>query len=151
MHILFQRELMNQNRFWKPVAIAAGLFFLCTAAGLSRAQSSSPSAVQTRKADTPEVQQKKDALPADDFAGLQYTDEQKAEIGKILQELKSRREAVIKAEKLTADQKDAMLSGYTRIEYGEIFKVLTPDQQREVQKKARARKAAALAAAKGKS
>jgi hypothetical protein len=37
---LFPREAMNQNRFWKPVAIAAGLFFLSTAAGLRRAQSS---------------------------------------------------------------------------------------------------------------
>ena len=142
---------MNQNRFWKPVAIAAGLFFLCAAAGLSRAQSSLPSAVQSWKADSPEAQQKKDALPADDFDGLQYTDEQKTEIDKIHQELKSRKEAVIKTEKLTADQKDAMLSGYTRIEYGEIYKVLTPDQQRQVQQRARARKAAAGAAVRGKS
>ncbi len=142
---------MNQNRFWKLVAIAAGLFFLCTAAGLSRAQSSSPSAVLSRKADSPETQQKKASLPADDFAGLQYTDEQKAEIYKIHQELNSRKEAVIKAEKLTADQKDAMLSGFTRIEYGEIFNVLTPDQQRQVQQRARARKAAAKAAARDKS
>ena len=142
---------MNQNRFWKSVAIAAGLSSLCTPAGLSRARSSSPSAVQSPKAASPEAQRQKDASPADDFAGLQYTDEQKAEIDKIRQEMKSRKEAVRKDEKLTADQRDTMLFGYARMESGEIYKVLTPDQRRQIQQRIRARKTAAEAAAKGKS
>lgn len=41
----------------------------------------------------------------------------------------------MKDTKLNADQKDAMLSGYDRLEYVNIYKVLTPDQRRQVQLK----------------
>jgi len=34
-----------------------------------------------------------------------------------------------------------MLEGYQRLEIGELFKVLTPEQQTEVRKKAQARRA----------
>jgi Spy/CpxP family protein refolding chaperone len=139
---------MNKNRFAKPVAIAAGLIFLWAAPGLTRAQSASPRPVPTSKVASPGAQANRDSLPPDDFAGLSYTDEQKAEIEKIRLDTTSRKAVVAKDEKLTADQKDAMLLGYTRMEYGRIYKVLSPEQQRQVRQRISARRAAHQAAKK---
>ena len=55
----------------------------------------------------------------------------------------TRKDVVIKSEKLNADQKGAMIAGLGRMERGEIAKLLTPEQQREVLKKARAVQAGA--------
>jgi len=137
---------MNKNRFRKPVAVAAGCLFLCVAPGLTRPQSAPLGSAHTPTVASPVAQPKKETPPPDDFAGLQYTDEQKAEIDKIRQETKSQKDVVAKDEKLTADQKDAMLLGYTRMEYGRIYKVLTPEQRREVSQRMRARRAADQAA-----
>jgi hypothetical protein len=139
---------MNKHRFAKRVAFAAGLIFLWAAPGLTRAQSASPRPVQTSKVASAGAQAKRDTLPPDDFAGLTYTDEQKAEIDKIRLDTKSRKAVVAKDEKLTADQKDAMLLGYTRMEYGRIYKVLSPEQQRQVRQRIRARRTADQAAQK---
>ena len=139
---------MSKNRFAKPVAVAAGLIFLWAAPGLTSAQSASPRPVETSKVASTGAQAKRDSLPPDDFAGLSYTDEQKAEIDKIRLDTKSRKAVVAKDEKLTADQKDAMLLGYTRMEYGRIYKVLSPEQQRQVRQRVRARRAADQAAQK---
>jgi len=133
---------MNKNRFAKRVAVAAGLFFLCAAPGLTRAQSSPPSPVQPPPKPLPVVRPKKITPPTDDFAGLQYTDEQQATIDQIHQDVKSRIDAVVKNEKLTAEQKDAMLAGYHRMERSQVFKVLTSAQRKEVLRRIRARHAA---------
>ena len=133
---------MNKNRFRKPVAATAGCFFLFVAPGLTLSQSAPPGSARTPTVASPVAQQKKDTPPPDDFAGLQYTDEQKAEIDKIHQETKSHKDVAAKDQKLTADQKDAMLLGYTRMESGRIYKVLTPEQQKEVNQRIRARRAA---------
>ena len=127
------------NRIAKPVTIAAVFILLC-AAGLARTQSAS-GPVQTPKMASKAPQAKPDSLE-DDFAGLTYTDEQKAQIEKIHETTRTHKDAVVKSEKLTPDQKDAMLIGYTRIEYGDIYRVLSPEQRREVQKKIRERRAA---------
>jgi hypothetical protein len=77
---------------------------------------------------------KSDSLP-DYFAGLNYTDDQKAEIARIRHDIDTRRGAVAKDNNLTQDQKDAMIIGYTHLENGEIFKVLTPEQRRQVRQR----------------
>jgi Spy/CpxP family protein refolding chaperone len=94
------------------------------------------------------IQSKKDSLPQDDFAGLTYTEEQKAEIEKIHREVESNMAAVAADEKLNADQKNAMLQGYARIESGRRFQILSPEQQRQVRERVAARRAAEQAANK---
>src|SRR5271169_2225419 len=136
---------MNKMRFAKPMAVAAGFILLCAAPSLTRAQSASPGPVQAPTAAAPGAQAKAD-YSTDDFAGLSFTDEQKAEIAKVRLDTKSRKEVVAKDEKFTADQKDAMLLGYTRLEYGMIYRVLSPEQKREVSRRNRARRAADQAA-----
>jgi hypothetical protein len=78
----------------------------------------------------------------DYFAGLQYTDDQKARIDQIHQDMKSRMDAVATNEKLTAEQKSAMLAAYQRSERSQVYKVLTTQQRKEVLRRIRARQAA---------
>ena len=137
---------MTKNRFAKSVTVAAGLIFLSAAPALARAESTPPRTVQTTNAAPPGAQPKRDALPPNDFAGLNYTDEQKSEIAKIHRETESKKAVIAKDQALTADQKNAMLLGYTRMEYGEVFKVLSPDQQRQVRQRMAARRGADQAA-----
>jgi Spy/CpxP family protein refolding chaperone len=127
---------MDKNRFAKQVAVAAGVCFLCGfAAGPTLAQNS-PAGQSPQTPQTPSraSQPKKDPRQADVFEGLEFTEEQKAKISAIQRDVKSRMDAVAKDDKLNQDQKDAMLQGYRRLENGEIFKVLTPEQQAQVRK-----------------
>ena len=133
---------MSKNRFAKRVAVAAGFFFLCAAPGLTRAQSSPPSPAPTPHKAPPAARPKKDSPPPDYFAGFEYTDEQKARIDQIHQDVKSRMDAAATNEKLTAEQKSAMLAGYQRMERSQIYKVLTSAQRKEVLRRIRARQAA---------
>ena len=130
---------MSKNRFAKGVAVAAGLLFLCVAPGLTRPQSSPPSPAPTPHKAPPVARPKKDTPPPDYFAGLQYTDEQKARIDQIHQDMKSRMDAAATNEKLTAEQKSAMFGGYQRMERSQVFKVLTTQQRKEVLRRIRAR------------
>jgi len=139
---------MNKNRLATPLSVAAGFILLCASPRLTGTQSSAPSMAPVPSVASPVSQATKDPFPADDFAGFDFTDEQKTEIDKIRQDTKSRKEAVVKDQKLTADQKDAMLLGYARLEYSQIYKALTPVQRKEVQQRIRARRAEDPAAQK---
>jgi Spy/CpxP family protein refolding chaperone len=132
---------MNKNRLAKAVAVVSGFIFLCAVPELSRAQSAPPTSVQAPKVTSSGAQAKRDSVPADDFAGLDYSEEQKTEIDQIQRHTKALMDAVVKDDKLTADQKDAMLMGYKRIEYGQVYKVLTPQQQKQIRQKIQARRA----------
>jgi len=133
---------MKKNRIKKQAAVAATLLFRWCAPELSRAQSSASGSAPPPYLAAPEARPKKESRPADDFAGLTYTDEQKAKIDQIRQTTKQHMDVVKKDEKLSPEAKQAMLDGYQRLELGELFKVLTPEQQAEVRKKAQARHAA---------
>jgi Spy/CpxP family protein refolding chaperone len=139
---------MNTNRFAKSLAISAGFLSLLAMPGLLCAYSTPVGEVQAPTPAMPGPQVDSSSSQAEYFQGLDYTPEQKAQIDKIHRDAETRRAAVAKDDKLTQEQKDAMLTGYTHLEYGSIFKVLTPDQQRQVRDKVRARKAADQAAQK---
>ena len=139
---------MTKNRFASPIVVAAGFVLLCAVSGPARAQSSSPAVVQPKTMASAGAHPRKPSSLEDDFAALNYTDEQKVEIEKIRQDTKLHRDAVEKDDKLTADQKDAMLVGYNRLEYGMIYKVLTPQQKKQVREKIQARRVADQSAPK---
>jgi len=130
---------MSQTRSVTPVGVVAGIFFLCAAAGLTGAQSSPPGPVRTPHM---AARPKGDVQPTDYFAGLNFTADQQAKIGEIRRNMKLRMDAVVNDQKSTAEQKDAMLAGLRRMENGEIFKLLTPEQQKEVRERIRLRRAA---------
>ncbi len=134
---------MTQHRVAKPLALAALAILVLAQHQLARADNPSHPAPQAPKAASGASQSKTDPLAANsDFAGLTLSDEQKAQVAKIHEESNSHRELVAKDTKMGPEQKDAMISGYTRLEYGQIFRVLTPEQQRQVRQKIAARKAA---------
>jgi hypothetical protein len=132
---------MIRNQFAASTAIATGLILLIAAPGPARGAGFSPSGLQVPATATP-ASRAAAATGDDDFAGLDLTDEQKTEIAKIHQRAEAAKAVVAKDIKLTSDQKDAFLLGYTRQEYGEMFRVLTPLQQKLVRKKMEARRAA---------
>jgi len=133
---------MNQNRLATRVAVVAGIFFLCAAPGLTRAQNSPPSPLPPPHRASPAARLKRDIRPPDYFVGLKFTDDQKVKIDEIHQKMKLRTDAVVNDQKLDADQKGAMLEGLRRMENGQVFKVLTPEQQKEVRDRIRAQHAA---------
>jgi hypothetical protein len=111
----------------KSFAVAAQCIILSAALGLTRAQSPAPQITQ------PSVPPRTPADPyAASFAGLTYTPQQKVAIGKIREDIESRKAVVRKSDQLNDDQKNAMLSGYTRMEYSLIYKELTFAQKKLV-------------------
>ena len=141
---------MSKGGFLKVVVV--GLFlYAFVAPGLVLAQSAAPAGGPPPliAAPAPAVDAAPPAIEApsvassgrrarqatDIFAGLTYTDEQKAKIDQIRETTKAHMDTVIRDDKLSVDQKQAMLQGYQRIEAGQIFEILTPAQQRDVRKK----------------
>jgi Spy/CpxP family protein refolding chaperone len=80
------------------------------------------------------------ATPMDDFADLNLSEEQKAQMHKIHEDSLSRLNLVSSDSKLNQDQKAAMLDGYQRLEYTQMYEVLTLEQKAEVRKKIAARR-----------
>lgn len=126
----------------KQMAVAAGFLFLWWAPGVTCAQNSAPAPAPLPQMISPGAQPRKGGPPPDDFAGLTYTPEQQAKIDQIRQTTRQHIDTVMKDEKLAPEAKEAMVTGYHRIEAQEMFQVLTPEQQKEVRKKALARRAA---------
>lgn len=138
---------MNKIRFTKSLGIASAFLFLCAAPVVGSAQSSATASMEGPKLFSP-APAKAGSFPADDFSGFDYTPEQKAEIDRIQKGMKAQMDVVAKDQKLSADQKDAMILGYSRMEYGRMYTVLTPVQRRQVQQRIRARRIADEAARK---
>lgn len=131
---------MIKDRYARPLAMVTGLVILCAVPGLARDQSDPTGVVQAQGSVSPRNPSMKTPDPENDFEGLNYTEEQKAEIDKIHRDTESRKAVVMKDDKLTPDQKDAMRLGYTRMEYGMTFKVLSPEQQKQVRMRIQARR-----------
>lgn len=124
------------------MTVGLGFLFLCAVCGSARLQGSPPLWAQNARTPAPAARPKRGTPPTDDFAGLTFTDDQKAKIDQIHQNMKPRMDAVVKDEKLDAGQKEAMLEGLLRMESRQIFKVLTPGQRLEVRDRILARRAA---------
>jgi len=137
---------MNRYRFTNSVMLAAGVILLSAVPGITRADSNLHDTLQTPKAGSPASQSQPASSLNNDFEGLDLSAEQKAQFAKIHEGMEARKALVAKDTKLSSDQKDAFILGYTRQEYGEMFRVLTPLQQKIVRKKMADRRAADQAA-----
>lgn len=101
---------MDRKRFAKPLAVATALFFLFAAPALIRARAYPRADLPARPTQilhetSPAARAKKTPAQTDIVAGLQYTDDQKAQISKIHQDMKSRMDAAVKDDKLSPEQK----------------------------------------------
>jgi hypothetical protein len=128
---------MNLNRLAIRATAVAELFFLSAAPGLMGAQVTQPAPVQPPHMVSPAARPMRDTRMTDDFAGLKFTDDQKEKIDEVHQHMATRKDAVIKSDKLSSEQKEAMIAGLGRMERGQIVKLLTPEQFKEVLKKVR--------------
>lgn len=134
---------MNWRQSAIQVVVVAQSFFLFATPRPVHAQVGRPALMPTSHMAAAAVLPMRDSRATDeDFAGLKFTDAQKAKIDVVHQHMTLRKGAVIKSDKLDANQKEAMIAGLGRMERGEIVKLLTPEQQREVLKKAVAAHAA---------
>ena len=140
---------MNGHHPSKQLALSVAFFCICAMPTSVRAQTQSgPPATAVTPHLEPPASQRIANLEDDDFAGLTYTDEQKAKIDEIRKSTKSHIEAVIKDDHMAPEAKDAMIQGYQRLEANAIFGVLTPAQRVQVNKHVAARRAAAQEAQK---
>ena len=105
---------------------------MLAASSLVGSQSNSSAAPATPHPPSPAASAKGDTLP---LVGLKLTDDQKTKIAQIRQNAESRKEAIIKNDALTQDRKETILQRLHRMEKSEVFRVLTPDQQKELQKR----------------
>ena len=123
----------NRTRVGKRVLVASALLLLLAGPRLVGSQSNSSAAPSTPHTASPAAAANAETLPL--VEGLKLTDDQKTRIAKIRQHVEARREAIIKNEALNQDRKETILQRLILIETSEIFRVLTPDQQKEVQKR----------------
>ena len=133
---------MSKFEFVKTVIAAGGFLFLCAAPELALGQSSQPGASAPAPMKPGSAPRGKSA-PPDLLEGLTLSDDQKAKIGQIRQDTKSRLAALNSDKNLSPEAADAMRLGYQRLENGKILEVLTPEQQQQVRKRIAAWRAAA--------
>ena len=133
---------MKASRFARGRGITAGLLFLSVLPGLTGAESVPPASTPTQPMTPPAARPQKLAESMDEFAGLKFTDDQRTKIRQIHQNTKASMDAVVKSDKLSPEQKGAMLQGYQHRERAEVYKLLTPEQQTEVRKRILARREA---------
>lgn len=130
---------MNGNSFSKKIAVAAGFLALTFAPGLTRAQDSQPPAQQDQTQNAPTKHQKREHGA---MAGLNLTDDQKAQMKKIHESKKQQLDAVNKDESLTADQKTAKIHQVRRDARVQMVKLLTPEQRQQMKENIRQMRAA---------
>jgi Spy/CpxP family protein refolding chaperone len=134
---------MNNVRFAKQLAVAAGFLALSFTPGITRAQSSSqapPSQDQSQTAPATPAPQGKHKHG--EMAGLNLTDDQKAQMKQIHRTTKSQVEAVNSDSTLSADQKTAKIHEIRRDARKQMVKLLTPEQRQQMRENAQARHAA---------
>jgi len=134
---------MSKFEFVKTVIAAGGFLFLCAAPELALGQWSQPGAAAPAPMKPASAPRGKSAAPPDLLEGLTLADDQKAKIGQIREETKSRLAALDSDKNLSPEAADAMRLGYRRLENGKILEVLTPEQQQQVRKRIAAWRAAA--------
>lgn len=130
---------MNSNRIIKQFVVAAGFLALTLAPGISRAQDASQTPAQDQSQAAPAQPQ---GRKHGEMAGLNLTDDQKAQMKQIHQSTKSQVEAVNNDGSLSADQKQAKIHQIRRDSHVQMAKLLTPEQKQQMKENMRARRAA---------
>jgi Spy/CpxP family protein refolding chaperone len=134
---------MKNIRFAKQVAVAAGFLALIPAPGIGRAQSISQApASQDQSQAAPAAPAQQGPHKHGEMAGLNLTDDQKAQMKQIHQTTKSQVETVNNDSTLSADQKKAKIQGIRHDARKQMVSLLTPEQRQQMRENAKARHAA---------
>lgn len=132
---------MIQNKVAKQVVLAAGFVALTLAPGITRAQSTAPTQSQDQSQAAPPAPQKHSGKHGA-MAGLNLTDDQKAQMKKIRESTKSQVDAVKNDSSLTADQQQAKIHEARRSGRMQMVKLLTPEQRQQMKANIRELRAA---------
>ncbi|HMI52150.1 MAG TPA: hypothetical protein VK525_11595 [Candidatus Saccharimonadales bacterium] len=129
---------MNTTKVAKSAVLAASLLAMLAIAPAGRAQSSGTDTGQ-------DPAQSQATAPTEDkqmrgFAGLNLTDEQKAQIKQIRTDSKSQMDAVNADSSLAADAKQGKIREIRKGTHQQMFKVLTPDQRKQMKQNMRERR-----------
>jgi Spy/CpxP family protein refolding chaperone len=124
------------NRIAKQLAIATGFLLLGTTPMLTKAQDNAPAPAQGQAQAMPQHDEKGGML-----AGLNLTDDQKAQVKQIHEGAKAKADAVKADPSLSADQKEAKIREIHRDTHEQVMKnVLTPEQRKQVRENMHERK-----------
>ena len=131
---------MESFRFLKQFVVTAGLLVLCSVPTVVRAQDAaqppqSDSAQQTARGHRGQGQD-------DELAKLNLTDDQKAQVQKIHENMKSQIAAVRGDSSLSADQQHAKVEEIRKSSHEQVKQLLTPEQRKQMKSDEMARKAA---------
>lgn len=118
---------MKMTYTLKSVITSFGIAFSLVGTGgaFNGTAQASPSASSAAQLDT-------DSIANSQFAGVTFTDSQKAELRRMNHVMEDLKASIQKDKTLSEDQKDQMLAGYTRLETTDIYKMLSVDQKKEL-------------------
>ncbi|MGA2421502.1 MAG: hypothetical protein ABSG69_15605 [Candidatus Acidiferrum sp.] len=131
---------MKSFRFLKQLAATAGLLILCSVPAAVRAQD----AAQPPQSDPGQQAARghRGGGQDEELAKLNLTDDQKAQVQKIHENMKSQIAAVKGDSSLSADQQHAKLEEIRKSSHEQVKQLLTPEQRKQMKSDEMARKAA---------
>lgn len=133
---------MNKFRTLKQMAAAAALLSFCGLSAIVNAQqttpSNSPSSMQGQDQAPPMHGQKGD----DELSKLNLSDEQKAQVKKIHQDMKAQMDTIQNDTTLSAEQKQEKIKQLHKASHEQVKQLLTPEQRQQMKADEMARKAA---------
>lgn len=133
---------MNERQRAGHVITGSVFLLLLAVPALAETQNTPLSTAQIPHTPPQAMRPGQGARPVDVLQGITLTEEQKAKIDQIHQEMKSRVDVVVKDPASDETTKRAMLEGLARMERRQVFLALTPEQQAEVRKRIVASRAA---------
>jgi Spy/CpxP family protein refolding chaperone len=136
---------MTHFRVLRQLAVTAGLLTLCIAPVAISAQSVSQTPQSSNAQGTMAGQDQTPPTHAkhgDELAKLNLSDDQKAQVAKIHEDMRTQMDAVKGDATLTADQKQAKMRQIHKASHQQVKQVLTPEQRRQMKADEMARKAA---------
>lgn len=122
------------------LAVTAGLLALCSLPATVRAQDATPP--QGDAGQQQSGQMRHGQAQDNELAKLNLTDDQKAQVKKIHEDMRAQAEAVKSDSTLSADQQHAKLEGIRKSAHEQVKQLLTPDQRKQMKADEMARKAA---------
>jgi len=127
---------MKNSKMLKHLALTAGLLALCSVPAVVNAQQTPPPDNGQQAA--PQHSEKHEG----ELASLGLSDDQKAQIQKIHENMKSQMDAIKNDSTLSPDQKRAKMHEIHKASHEQVMQILTPEQREKAKADEMARKSA---------
>jgi len=128
-------------RSLQQLAVTAGLLALCSLPATVRAQDPA-SQPQSDAGQQQSGHMRHGQAQDEELAKLNLSDDQKAQVKKIHEDMRAQAEAVKSDSTLSADQQHAKLGAIRKSSHEQVMQLLTPEQRKQLKADEMARKAA---------